>query len=134
MAPKAAFERRQIWFPEMGCSIRGRGDTVLGGKAANLARLEALGLPVPPWFAITTEAFERAVAGLRERIDTRLAKEDLGAACSEIRAWILALDLPPGLAEAVDAAHSARIGDDAFVAVRSSAAGEDAVGSPSPGF
>jgi phosphohistidine swiveling domain-containing protein len=101
----------------------------LGGKAANLATLESLGLPVPPWYAITTEAFARAVGELRERIATRLAgADDLAAASSEIRAWIAAVALPPGLEEEIAAAHAARIGEDAYVAVRSSAAGEDAAG------
>ncbi len=103
--------------------------SLLGGKAANLAHLESLELPVPPWYAITTDAFERAVAGLRERIATKLtAAKDLGAASAEIRSWILALDLPPGLEDEIAAAQAARIGEDAFVAVRSSAAGEDAAG------
>jgi pyruvate,water dikinase len=104
-------------------------EPILGGKAANLARLEALGLPVPPWYAITTDAFERALAPLRERIAGRLRDGDLAAVSSEIRAWVLALDLPPGLEEEIAAAQAARIGGDgAFVAVRSSAAGEDAAG------
>jgi pyruvate,water dikinase len=104
-------------------------DAVLGGKAANLARLESLGLPVPPWYAVTTEAFESAPGDLRGRIAARLdGTDDLGAASAEIRAWILALALPPGLEEALAAAHSARIGCDSLVAVRSSAAGEDAAG------
>jgi phosphohistidine swiveling domain-containing protein len=125
-AVTAERQREGTWFPEDGRSAP--AGSVLGGKAANLARLEALGLPVPPWYAITTEAFERALGDLRERIASRLTGDDLATVSAEIHAWILALDLPPGLAEAIDAAHSARIGDDAFVAVRSSAAGEDAVG------
>lgn len=115
----------------------------LGGKAANLARLEGSGLPVPPWYAVTTEAFERALAaggrprGLRERIAERLGgplgndlgdAEELRAASEEIRSWIAALELPPDLAEAVAAAHRARIPGGERVAVRSSAAGEDAAG------
>jgi pyruvate,water dikinase len=111
-------------------------DAILGGKAAHLARLEALGFPVPPWYAITTEAFEQAVAGFRERLAARLAaclarNGDLAAIAAEIRARILACELPPGLAAAVAAAHAARIAEDAedaYVAVRSSAAGEDAAG------
>jgi phosphohistidine swiveling domain-containing protein len=117
-----------IWFP--GASgVETPPDAGLGGKAANLARLEALGLPVPQWYAITTGAFESALADLRGRIASRLeGAEDLGRASAEIRAWILALDLPPGLEEAIAGAHASRIGEDAFVAVRSSAAGEDAAG------
>lgn len=97
----------------------------LGGKAANLAILESLDLPVPPWYAITTAAFQQATGGLRERIAAHLAEE---RPASEVRAWILAIPLPAGLEEEIAAAHAARIGEDAYVAVRSSAAGEDAAG------
>ncbi|HSN85957.1 MAG TPA: PEP/pyruvate-binding domain-containing protein, partial [Thermoanaerobaculia bacterium] len=106
----------------------------LGGKGANLARLESQNLPVPPWYAITTTAFRRALeaAGLPQRIAVHLAvvsgEEDLRSASTEIRGWIANVPLPPGLEEEIAAAHAARIGRDAFVAVRSSAAGEDAAG------
>ena len=106
----------------------------LGGKAANLARLESQNLPVPPWYAVTTTAFRRALeaAGLPQRIAVHLAvvsgEDDLRSASAEIRGWISTVPLPPGLEEEIAAAHAARIGRDAFVAVRSSAAGEDAAG------
>lgn len=74
----------------------------LGGKAANLARLEELGMPVPRWYAVTTEAFER---------------------------FHEAKELDVALVQAVEQAHEARIGDlETLVAVRSSAVGEDAAG------
>ncbi|HEX2223191.1 MAG TPA: PEP/pyruvate-binding domain-containing protein [Thermoanaerobaculia bacterium] len=111
--------------------------TAVGGKAANLARLEDLGMPVPPWFVITTEAFEQALTpdGLRARIAERLGRagtdEELRRASEEIRGWILNAPLPEGLARELEEAHRARIGkamDEVFLAVRSSAAGEDAAG------
>src|SRR5262245_33302764 len=34
-----------------------------GGKAANLSELIRAGLPVPPGFCVTTEAYARAAAG-----------------------------------------------------------------------
>ncbi|HVG07397.1 MAG TPA: PEP/pyruvate-binding domain-containing protein [Thermoanaerobaculia bacterium] len=83
---------------------------ILGGKAANLARLEALGLSVPPWYAITIRAFHEAVKGIQV-------------------AEIASVPIPPELEQEVMRAHALRIpGDDAYVAVRSSAAGEDAMG------
>jgi phosphohistidine swiveling domain-containing protein len=116
------------WFPADG-GIPPRIEPLLGGKGFNLARLEALRLPVPPWYAITTAAFESSLGELRTRVARRLdGADDLGAASAEIRGWILASTLSPGLEEAIAAAHAARIGEDAFVAVRSSAAGEDAAG------
>lgn len=84
--------------------------SILGGKAANLARLEAWGLPVPPWYAITTRAFHEAVKGIQ------------GAEIANV-------PIPPELEREVERAHTLRIpDDDAYVAVRSSAAGEDAAG------
>ncbi|HET9234664.1 MAG TPA: PEP/pyruvate-binding domain-containing protein [Candidatus Eisenbacteria bacterium] len=68
--------------------------SILGGKGANLARLENLGMPVPPWYAITTRA-----SGLSAELEQEVKR-----------------------------AHALRIGEDAYVAVRSSAAGEDAAG------
>ncbi|HEX4498574.1 MAG TPA: PEP/pyruvate-binding domain-containing protein, partial [Thermoanaerobaculia bacterium] len=119
-----------IWFPSEGKNAPPRIESALGGKAANLARLEALGLPVPPWYVVATSAFESALGDLRGRIASRLdGAEDLASASAEIRGWVLALDLPPGLEDEIAAAHASRVGDDgAFVAVRSSAAGEDAAG------
>jgi pyruvate,water dikinase len=109
----------------------------LGGKAENLARLEALGLPVPPWYAVSTDAFRRALeeAGLRDRIAERLAavaenEGDLGwrRASGEIRGWILGMPLPDALEAEMAQAHAAQIPAGALVAVRSSAVGEDAAG------
>jgi phosphohistidine swiveling domain-containing protein len=82
----------------MSLVVSGPGEpSLLGGKAANLARLEALGLPVPPWYAITTRAFREGV-------------------------------ITPELEQAIRGAHALRIPEGAFVAVRSSAVGEDAAG------
>ncbi|MFG2088540.1 pyruvate, phosphate dikinase [Spirillospora sp. NPDC048824] len=52
---------------------------LLGGKGANLAEMAGLGLPVPPGFTITTEAYRaylaagREPAGLREAVSAHLA-------------------------------------------------------------
>jgi pyruvate,water dikinase len=118
---------------------RGLGGEGLGGKAANLARLENLGLPVPPWYAITTDSFLLALdaAGLRDRIAERLAtvreaeadgEDAWRRAAGEIRGWILGLPLPRELEAEIARSHAERIPDGALVAVRSSAAGEDAAG------
>jgi phosphohistidine swiveling domain-containing protein len=114
---------------------------LLGGKAANLARLEALGMAVPPWYAVTTLAFDRTLtlAGLSGRIAERLSRlhgpngedpeELVRRVSSEIRSQILEAPLPPEIERAIGQAHAARIGDaETLVAVRSSAADEDAAG------
>ncbi len=109
----------------------------IGAKAGNLARLgNELGVPVPRGFAVTARAFELFLdsAGLSEKIAGLLDGLDLEApraletTCRDIRALILAADLPPELAREVNAAYAAleaRTRPGVFVAVRSSAVGED---------
>nr|WP_284710938.1 PEP/pyruvate-binding domain-containing protein [Desulfovibrio aminophilus] len=109
----------------------------IGAKAGNLARLgNELGVPVPRGFAITSRGFELflSAVGLDERIAALLEPLDLenpravDAACAEIRALILAADLPPELARDLEAAYAAleaRARPGVPVAVRSSAVGED---------
>ena len=50
----------------------------VGGKAVNLSRLARAGFPVPPGFAVTTDAFHAAVHahGLRDLVDEALAGAD----------------------------------------------------------
>src|SRR4051812_45830915 len=115
----------------------GREDLpLLGGKGRGLARLEAMGQRVPPWYAVTTTAFRRALAetGLSERIAGRLARQDpfsresLRLAAEEIQGWLRELAIPAGLAREVAVAHEALGFGDGPVAVRSSAADEDGAG------
>ena len=96
--------------------------SLLGGKAASLARLETAGLPVPPWYAVSAQSFAAALAaaGLEEDLWQREP--------AEIRAAILALPIPPEVAAAIARAHAERIPAGSLVAVRSSAVGEDAAG------
>jgi pyruvate,water dikinase len=84
-----------------------------GNKAANLARLMALGHAVPGGFVVTAREYERHVAA---------ARIDVSADLAEIRRRILATPLSSALrARLRDAAASMRWP----VAVRSSAAAED---------
>jgi pyruvate, water dikinase len=83
-----------------------------GGKGASLARMSALGLPVPPGFVVPAESLAAAVDG--EAL--RAALPDAGRA-QEILA---AAEPPAAIAEAYEA-----LGADVPVAVRSSAAAED---------
>jgi pyruvate,water dikinase len=39
-----------------------------GGKGASLARMAAAGLPVPPGFHVTTDAYRHFADGLRDQI------------------------------------------------------------------
>lgn len=102
----------------------------MGGKCASLARMTALGVPVPPGFAVATDAYAAHLAGglaeavaveLARRGDDPLAEE---ARSQRIRALIAARPMPAEVEAAIRAAY-ARLGGDVPVAVRSSATAED---------
>jgi pyruvate,water dikinase len=97
---------------------------VAGGKGASLARLAAGGLPVPPGFHVTTEAYVRFVA------QNHLQQEILAAlqtgpqeAAGQIAQLFARHGMPDDIAEAIRKAYAAM--HDAPVAVRSSATAED---------
>lgn len=105
-----------------------------GGKGANLGELIAAGLPVPPGFVVTCDAYRSSMrAG---GVDAELAaahREALGSVddparldelCRRMRDVVRGADLTAELRDAVVAAYRA-LGPDMPVAVRSSAAGED---------
>jgi len=103
----------------------------VGGKAGNLGELTRAGLPVPPGFCLTTHAYREATehAGLDEILDELEGTADsdvaaLSALAERARTAVLAVPMPPGIAEAVLAEY-ARLGPDVPVAVRSSATAED---------
>jgi pyruvate,water dikinase len=85
-----------------------------GGKGASLARMTALGLPVPPGFVVPAESLAAALpdggAALREALPDH----------ERAQAIVAAAEVPAAVAEAYDA-----LGDDPPVAVRSSACAED---------
>ncbi|GAA4836815.1 PEP/pyruvate-binding domain-containing protein [Saccharopolyspora rosea] len=95
---------------------------LVGGKAANLGELVRAGMPVPPGFCVTTDAYDEVCrARTADLVD--LLPGDPGRA-AEIRARIAAAEPPPELASAITAAYAA-LGENAPVAVRSSATAED---------
>ena len=123
-------------------SAVGAGDRAeAGGKGASLGELQRVGLPVPPGFVVTVQAFERALAALDpgRSIASRIAvlrSDDTGAvarATAAIRASITAAPIPPGIAAAINAAYQ-ELGDEPAVAVRSSAVGEDSAGASFAGL
>jgi pyruvate, water dikinase len=81
-----------------------------GGKSANLGELLAAEIPVPPGFAISTAAYEAYVgeSGLQEMTVDAMRAAEMPA---DVRAQVTE--------------QYARLGEDAPVAVRSSAVGED---------
>lgn len=92
----------------------------VGGKAANLGELTRAGLPVPPGWTLTTEAYRQAadVAGLAKVI----AEGGPGLARAA-RERLLATPVPEEVAKAVVEAYEEMGGGP--VAVRSSATAED---------
>lgn len=110
---------------------------LLGGKNAGLVTLTAAGMPVPPGFAITADAYRAVVAerGLEEHVVALLDGLDVDdpdavrAAGAAVRASVTEAPLPDWLGEQITAAYdrlAAHCGDPQVgVAVRSSATGED---------
>ncbi|MEV4563734.1 PEP/pyruvate-binding domain-containing protein [Nonomuraea sp. NPDC049419] len=87
----------------------------VGGKAANLGELTRAGLPVPPGWVLTTEAYRRVAEGL-----------DTGgpAPAERARRHLLEAPMPEDVRAAIAGAYR-ELGGDVPVAVRSSATAED---------
>lgn len=116
------------WFGDLGKADVPR----VGGKGANLGELTRAGLPVPPGFAITAQAYLDAMdeGGVRRALVDEVMAADtdspaaLDAAAERIRGLVHTAGVPAALRVAVTAAY-AELGDTPFVAVRSSATAED---------
>ncbi len=108
-----------------------------GGKGANLGELVDIGVPVPPGFVVTTEAYRRFMreTGLEDEIRSLLSGlnvEDTAAleeVSAKIRSLIMSKPMPKDIEEAIRQAYrelGKRVGvEEPFVAVRSSASAED---------
>ncbi len=125
------------WFD----SIRLDDAPSVGGKGANLGELTAGGLPVPPGFVITGEAYLDAVgrAGVRDRLAAVLTESRLAGPADLDRLAAEAQDLVRGVAVSEDVASSVlgayhRLGQGTRAAVRSSGIGEDAEGTSFAGM
>ena len=110
-----------------------------GGKGASLGEMTQAGIPVPPGFVITTEAFHKfqdpsendflSETNLTQEIEAQLSKvnhenmESVNRASETIREMILNTEIPAHLAEEIKAAFKQLNAQ--FVAVRSSATAED---------
>jgi pyruvate, water dikinase len=112
--------------------LRAADEAEFGGKSTSLGELMAAEIPVPEGFAIATSAFHAflAAGGLEERIAEAVAgvnADDVGtvqAAADAIRHAVGAAEMPDDVRAEIAQAYS-ELGDDAPVAVRSSAVGED---------
>ena len=107
-------------------------ETEVGGKARNLARLIALGVPVPDGVVITCAAFERFLQlnRLRAQLEPLCLELDPGnpdqlRGISEgIRMLLTSTPFPPEIQRAIDAIARELL-PESVLAVRSSAVGED---------
>ena len=107
----------------------------VGGKGASLARMVAAGLPIPPGFHITTEAYRRYVDEnhLAERIQSAAAQAQvndpatLDRASAQIQSLFAQGTIPGDIAEMIRRWYG-ELGADIPVAVRSSATAEDLLG------
>jgi pyruvate, water dikinase len=95
--------------------LRSADEAGFGGKSASLGELMAAGIPVPPGFALSADAYRRALeeAGLRPDAASEAIVRALGER-----------PVPGAVRDEVAAAYEA-LGHDPPVAVRSSAIGED---------
>ena len=117
------------WFADIRISDAGR----VGGTGANLGELTAGGLPVPPGFVVTADAYRYAVesAGVADELATILKEvaadstAALDHAAQRAQELIRSITLPGDLAAALLEAYH-QLGDHVSVAVRSSGTGEDA--------
>jgi pyruvate,water dikinase len=107
----------------------------VGGKGASLARMVAAGLPVPPGFHITTDAYRRYVDEnhLGERIQSVAAQArvndpaTLDRASEQIQSLFAQGTIPGDITEMIRRWYG-ELGADIPVAVRSSATAEDLPG------
>ncbi|MTH69035.1 phosphoenolpyruvate synthase [Agromyces bracchium] len=114
----------------------------VGGKGANLGEMTSAGLPVPPGFVVTAEAYLEAIehAGIRSRLmdgfrAAAAVSEDpeaLPRAAAELREAVRGVTFPERVRDAVLGEYR-RLGG-AAVAVRSSATSEDAAGTSFAGM
>ena len=128
-------EKRILWFDKLG-----KEDIPLvGGKNANLGEMIRAGVPVPPGFATTAEAYREFIAetGIAEKIykiieetvtDTDDPKQ-YEEASKRVRQLIEATPVPGTIEKAIRIAYN-ELGKrtkarETFVAVRSSATAED---------
>lgn len=110
---------------------------IAGGKGANLGELTQAGIPVPPGFVVTAQAYEKFMdeAGINDKVMSILDEIDINdtkalqAAAEEIKSIINEAPIPDDMVILIREAYNQlcqRIGeDDTDVAIRSSATAED---------
>ena len=110
---------------------------IAGGKGANLGELTQAGIPVPPGFVVTAQAYEKFMdeAGINDKVMSILDEIDINdtkalqADAEEIKKIIVEAPIPDDLVLYIREYYNElcqRVGeDDTDVAIRSSATAED---------
>ena len=110
---------------------------IAGGKGANLGELTQAGIPVPPGFVVTAQAYEKFMdeAGINDKVMSILDEIDINdtkalqAAAEEIKSIINEAPIPEDMVLLILEAYNQlcqRVDeDDTDVAIRSSATAED---------
>jgi len=123
----AESKKEIIWFKEVGRNDVG----IVGGKGANLGEMTNAGIPVPPGFIVTADAYfdyveeagiESKIRELLEPLDVHDSKK-LQDIALKVQQVILDAPVPKKLGEQIEEAY-AKMGE-GLVAVRSSATAED---------
>ena len=104
----------------------------VGGKGANLGKLVKAGFPVPSGFVVTVDGYAGCIRTnhLEADIQEKLAGLDyesidqLEAETAKIREAIVGCEIPADLVKRIVQAYG-ELGDEPYVAVRSSGAAED---------
>lgn len=127
--------QKQTWIISLDDSS-GLDVNVVGGKAASLAKMIAIGIRVPPGFCLTFSAYRQflATSNLSDVIQMELGKkslskmrwEEIWDAALRIRSAFLRTPVPPELVKAVDEALI-HLNSQHPLAVRSSGLGEDSI-------
>ncbi len=135
--PEEGIMQSVMWFTELSVD----DVDLVGGKGANLGELTGAGLPVPPGFVVTADAYRDAIdhSRIRSQLAELLDRIDIDdpASLKDIaaKAQSLVAEMPvsPELRSAVlDAYH--KLGTGIRVAVRSSGTGEDTSGTSFAGM
>jgi len=119
------------WFGELSREDVG----LVGGKGANLGELTRAGIPVPPGFCVTADAYRYFVekTGLQEKIKSIISKNDINnyeqleKNTDSVRRLIIHTSMPTEIREEILEAYRSLFKDmpPGPVAVRSSATAED---------
>ncbi|MBN1432037.1 MAG: phosphoenolpyruvate synthase [Methanomicrobiaceae archaeon] len=117
-----------LWLAE----IKKEDIPSVGGKGASLGEMTSVGLPVPPAFVVTAQAFRKFLvkSGIEEKIFSRLKDIDvedsdlLETVAAEVKEIVMSAKMPEDIRKETLLAYD-KMGEGAVVAVRSSATAED---------